>query len=217
GRRGGGGCCPGGEHSPPRGAAASPGRRRQRHQSRRRCDRSTPTAGHYRRRSERGRCAAAAAGHWLPCALHFKKRSPRNTRNKDRKRDKRRTKRERLGDCEVVRHTLSFSSYPLSFVLLPLCLFFRVFRVFRGGPLSRVHAVEAVLLQAVPEDRHAVEHLAATLEELCPVKDRIEVRLFQFLHDVTGVLPLDAVVPGEKRQPQVRNPRLLDLQQPVLD
>src|SRR5215831_13344601 len=83
--------------------------------------------------------------------------------------------------------------------------------------LLRVDAVEAVLFQAVPEDRHAVEHLAAALEELLAIEVGREVRLLQLLHDVAGVLSLDAVVPGEKRQAQVRNTRLLDLQQTVLD
>src|SRR5262245_58528405 len=82
---------------------------------------------------------------------------------------------------------------------------------------SGSYAVETVLLQAVPENRHAVEHFAAAVEELLAVEPRIEVRFLQFLHDVAGVLALDSVVPGEERQAQVRDARLLDLQQAVLD
>src|SRR5262245_23820732 len=82
---------------------------------------------------------------------------------------------------------------------------------------SRAHPVDAVLLQPIPEHGDAVEHVTAALEELLTVEIGVEVRLLQLLHHVASVLALDTVMPGEKRQPQVRYPRLLDLQQTVLD
>src|SRR5215212_8871030 len=82
---------------------------------------------------------------------------------------------------------------------------------------SGVDAIDAVLLQPVPEDGDAVEHLPAALEKLLAVEVGVKIRLLQLLHHVAGVLALDAVVPGEERQPQVRDARLLDLQQAVLD
>src|SRR5205823_2226689 len=80
---------------------------------------------------------------------------------------------------------------------------------------SLVDLADAVRLQPVPERGHGFQDLAAALEEPGPVEVGVEVDLLQLLHCVAGVLALDAVVPGEERQTQARNARLLDLQQAV--
>src|SRR5262249_27963475 len=80
---------------------------------------------------------------------------------------------------------------------------------------SGVNPVEPVALKAVPESGDRLEDLPAALEELCPVEVLAEIDVFQLVEDVLGVLALDAVVPGEKGQSQLRVAGMLDLHQAV--
>src|SRR5207302_6830529 len=75
----------------------------------------------------------------------------------------------------------------------------------------------AILFEPIPEGRDGVEDLVAPLEELVAVEVGVEVDGFELLHGVPGVLRLDAVVPGEEGDAQVRVASLLDLHQAVLE
>src|SRR5512135_2056953 len=86
----------------------------------------------------------------------------------------------------------------------------------RSSEGSGINALQPVLVQPVPEDGDRVEDLVAPPEELVAVEAGGEVDVFELVHRVPGVLRLDAVVPGEEGDPQVRVAPLLDLHQAVL-
>jgi hypothetical protein len=62
-----------------------------------------------------------------------------------------------------------------------------------------------LLVQTLPEGRHAIGHFVAVVDEGVLADFSFEVQLFEFLLGVPGVLGFQAAVPGEERKGQIRS------------